>query len=178
VIIAAVLATATSPFSAIDPTPYDDVKARRDWHADDGRTLALCILGQTGEQRGRTLAVFDSTATGWRRLYLDDDREFHPWALELAEFDGDPLPELVVGAYKATRFDSSTRNRIFVYDLTAAGELFAKWLGSTLGSTPASVTVRPGPDGRDRLFCVEEGRPAVERCYRWHGFGFSLEEER
>jgi hypothetical protein len=163
--------------TAIDPSPYDDIKARRDWRAEDGRTLALCVLGHAAEARGRTLAVYDSTSTGWRRLYLDDERGFHPWALELAEFDGDPLPEAVIGAYKATRFDPSTRNRVFVYDLTAEGGLFAKWLGSLLGATPASFTVRPGPDGRDRLVCVEEGRPGIERWYRWHGFGFHLEGE-
>jgi hypothetical protein len=172
---AAIIISLTTAGPAIDPDPYDEVTVYRTWRDIDGRHLACCILGQSGDERGRTLAVFDSTAVGWRRLFLDSDRGFRPWALELAELDGDPLPEVVVGAHKATRFDPVVCNRIFVYDLTAEGGLYAKWLGSKLGGTPSRFFVRPGPDGRDRLHCVEEGRPEITHRYRWHGFGFTWE---
>lgn len=163
--LAAVVAT-------IAPAPYDTVVARRAWTAPDGRLLAVCILGRRGEARGRTLAVYDSTATGWRRRFLDDDRGFRPWAVELAEFDGDALPEVVVGAYHPTRFDPENRNRLFVFDLTAADALFAKWLGSSLGRPFTSFRVVPGAGG-DRLCCRDADSVDSCRYYRWHGFGFT-----
>lgn len=166
--------TVAAAVGTIAPAPYDTVVARRDWAAPDGRLLAVCILGRRGEPRGCALAVYDSTGAGWRRRYLDDDRGFAPWAVELAEFDGDPLPEVVVGAHLATRFDPESRHRLFVFDLTAADALFAKWLGSSLGHSFSSFSLIGSADG-DRLCCRDAGSPDSCRYYRWHGFGFTFE---
>ena len=159
------------------PAPYEDTRSRQDWRTPDGRHLAVCILGLRGEDRGRALAVYDSSSVGWRQVFLDDDRGFHPWALEIGEVDGDPLPEVVVAVYKATRFDPLERNRVFVFDWTEQNDLFAKWLGSRLGPSIERFALAPGPDGRDRLFVRASAPDGCVRSYAWNGFGFDFEAE-
>jgi hypothetical protein len=159
------------------PAPYEDIRSRKDWRTADGRHFAVCILGVAGEDRGRALAVYDSSSAGWRQVFLDDDRGFHPWAVEIGEVDGDPLPEVVVAVYKATRFDPLERNRIFVFDWTEQNGLFAKWLGSRLGPSIERFALAPGQDGRDRLFVRASAPDGGVRSYAWNGFGFDFEAE-
>lgn len=163
--------------SAPSPLPHERIHSRRDWRTPDGRHFALCILGLNREERGRALAIYDSSGAGWRQVFLDDDRGFHPWALEIGELDGDALPEVVVGTYKTSRFDPVQRNRIFIFDWTDENRLFAKWLGSRLGATLERFALARGPDGRDRLFVRASDPRGDVRRYRWIGFGFALEAE-
>jgi hypothetical protein len=159
------------------PAPFERVFVDRYWRTPTGSALAFCVLGHQAEERGRVLAVYDSSGGGWRQLFLDADRGFHPWALELCELDGDTLPEVAVGVYKASRFDPVERNRIFIFDWTDSNVLFAKWLGSRLGGPIEGFAIVSGPDARDRLLCLhpESDGGLRMRRYVWNGFGFDLE---
>ena len=141
-----------------------------------GRTLAFTLLGYEHEPRARVIAVYDSTSLGWTRLLLDHERGFHPWAIRLAELDGDSLPEVGVGVYKTSRFDPVPRQRLFVFDWTQGDALTPKWLGSRLAYPFSEFTFQPGERGRTRLITTEAGGRGLARSvtYTWNGFGFSL----
>ena len=163
----------------IDPKPYTQVFARADWVSGPGRQLAFCLLGYQSEERARTIAVYERKPDGWSQIYLDQDRGFHPWAIRLAELDGDSLPEVAVGCYKKTRFDPVLDNRLFIYDWTEQDVIFPKWLGSRLGLPFESFTFAKARDGMDRLISLEHsGRERlVLRQYHWNGFGFSQDKD-
>jgi len=118
-------------------------------------------------------------------VFIDFDRGFHPWKIEVVELDGDGLPEIAVGAFKKTRYDPIPRNRLFVLDWTEDGVLFAKWLGSRLGlplvdfafarrPAPSSAAASSTGSDVDRLFAIEcfEGRHFALREYEYVSFGF------
>lgn len=172
------LAPAPSAPAPAERQAYDWIVAEACWRAPDGRVLAFRVLGRAGEERGRTVGVYEACPEGWRELFLDSDRGFAPWCLQLAELDGDELPEVAVGTFKTTRFDPVPRRRVFVYDWTGEA-LFAKWLGSRLGLELEEFAFAPGGDGTSRLLSVESaGRDGlVLRQYRWAGFGFRRERD-
>jgi hypothetical protein len=179
VLLACVMPAPAPEEAAPDPAPYDRIVARSDWMDAQERLLAFCILGRKGEERGRTLAVYELTAAGWSRVFLDRDRGFHPWCIMTAELDGDAPPEVAVGAYKSTRYDPRPANRLFIFDWTGEA-LFAKWLGSRLGLPFERFAFARGNDGIDRLLAVEHsGRDRlVLRQYHWDGFGFAHDCDR
>ena len=159
-----------------DPSPYRCVRDLAEWRGPSGRTLAFALLGHEHEPRARVIAVYESTSTGWTRRFLDHERGFRPWSIRLAELDGDSLPEVGVGVYKASRFDPVPRRRLFVFDWTAQGALTPKWLGSRLAYPFTSFMFQPTGQGRSRLITTETcGRRVVRSvAYGWNGFGFSL----
>ena len=163
----------------IDPAPYDRVVDCVRWKSQDGRGLDFCILGYEGEERGRTLAVYEVGPRGARRIFLDQERGFNPWKIMVAELDGDTLPEIAVGAYKAARFDPTLDNRLLIFDWTLSDTLFAKWLGSRLGLPYLDFAFARGPDGIDRLLSIEHAgqERLVLRQYHWNGFGFSHDRD-
>jgi hypothetical protein len=159
----------------VDPAPYERVHDLAIWRPAVGRPLAFALLGQADEPRARVIAVYESTAAGWERRFLDRERGTHPWAIRLAELDGDSLPEVVVGVYKSSRYDSIVRNRIFVFDWTGS-TIVPKWLGSRLAFAIDSFTFAPGPGGRSRLVVTDMPAREIARraTYQWNGFGFTL----
>jgi hypothetical protein len=179
VLLACVMPAPAPDPAAPDPAPYDRITAQSDWSGGRGPRLSFCILGRNGEERGRTLAVYELTAGGWSRRFLDRDRGFHPWCIMTAELDGDPLPEVAVGAYKSARYDPKPENRLFIFDWTGEA-LFAKWLGSRLGLPFERFGFARGADGVDRLLAVEHSgqERLVLRQYHWDGFGFAHDCDR
>jgi hypothetical protein len=168
------------------PHPYDTIYQQADWVSPKGRRLAFCLLGLRGEERARTLAVYEWSddekrggGVGWVPLFIDSDRGFRPWSLALAELDGDALPEIAVGTYKQTRFDPVERNRLFIFDWTSTDVLYPKWLGSRVGKFPLTAfRFVHEADGLDRLQCLESDDGQLEwRQYQWTGFGFCEEAD-
>jgi len=180
--------------AALDPAPYDRVFAGVEWRSPEGLRLAFCLLGRAGEERARTIAVYELTEVAaaapsppgaapapgraWVRVWLDRDRGFHPFAIMVAELDGDPLPEVAVLVHKSTRYDPAPADRLFIFDW-AGDVLSAKWLGSRLGLPLLAAGFARAPDGLDRLVTVEHsGRERLAlRLYRYDGFGFSHERD-
>ena len=162
-----------------DASPYDRIDQQAEWTAGDGARLAFCLLGRDGEDLARTLAVYRLRGAAWEPLYLDRDRATHPWKLALAELDGDERPEVLVAVRKSSRFDPIVRNRLFVYDWTAAGTIHPLWLGSRLGGSLVDFGVIAGRDGLDRIVVIEQVGPEATRArrYTWSGFGFVLDED-
>ena len=159
----------------IDPRPYDKLFAKAEWQGPLNQRLAFCLLGYQNEERARSISVYEQTQSGWRRIFLDLDRGFHPWAIKVAELDGDPLPELAVGAYKTSRYSPSPMNRLLIFDWTEKDTLFPKWLGSRLGLPFLDFAFIPGAEGLDRLLTLEHSgeKRLVLRQYHWNGFGFT-----
>ncbi len=167
-------AASTKP---INPAPYAKLHSKTLWKSPSGRHLAFCLLGDKHAPRARAIAVYEKTGHHWRRLFLDRDRGFNPESIQLAELDGDPLPEIAIGVYKTTRFHPVMARRLFIYDWTDNDRLSPKWLGSRLGLTLERFAFARADDGIDRLLTVEHsGRQRLAlRQYRWMGFGFSHE---
>jgi hypothetical protein len=171
------LAVTTSP--APDPSPYTDLRSPVEWRDSRGDRYLFCLLGNRGEERARTIAVYQDRR-GWQRIFLDEDRGFAPWALAVTEIDGDSLPEIAVAVYKKTRYDPRLANRLFIYDFTPDHRLSPAWLGSRLGLDFDAFAFAPAPDRIDRLLTVEHAgtERLVLRQYHWNGFGFSQDLDR
>lgn len=168
---------ATHLTSAPDPRPYDLVLDHDGWEPAGRAGLEFCLLGLRGERRARVVAVYEESPRGYRPVFVDRERGFHPWRIAIAELDGDSLPEVLVGVYKKSRFDPTPRTRLFVFDWTEDGTLFPKWLGSNLGAPFDDFVPVSRPNGRGELLTWERRARGngVLRLFSWNGFGFNLE---
>lgn len=162
-----------------DPAPYDRVFQCVEWSSHRGDSLSFALVGWSREERARTVAVYRKSAAGWNRVFLDRDRGFHPWKIALADLDGDSVPEVLLGVYKASRFDPVVRNRLFVLAWTREGVLFPRWLGSRLGGPLVDFRVLRVADGRDLVISVERVGADEVRSFanRWSGFGFTRDPD-
>lgn len=142
-----------------------------------GTSIAFVVLGEEGAETGNALAAFRHDDAGWSKVAVEPDRKFHPWDIDVAEFDDDAEPEVIVAVRKGTRRDPVVRDRLFVFDWS--GDRFLpKWLGSHLGQPVVAWSVQQNPDGRSRLLCVQQtGTTVALRRLVWSGFGFALDAE-
>ncbi len=140
--------------------------------------LVFCILGEPGAAQGIMPAVFRRLPDGsLDEVWRDCDRRLRPWKLVLVELDGDPLPEVALGVFKATRHDRRMARRLFIYDWSGSS-LAPAWLGSSLALPLVDFAFARDQAGRrDELISLERDRRAlVARRYRWNGFGFVASE--
>jgi len=107
---------------------------------------------------------------------LDAHTDFRPWKILAADVDADANPDLLVGVFKSTRYDSVVQNRIFVYN-REANFIYPKWFGSRLSYPILDFKVVETES--TQLVTLERSAPNQFRIirYRWNGFGFdSLRE--
>lgn len=93
------------------------------------------------------------------------------WGLWVGDVEGDGWPEAIVTLRKKARFDPVVENRLHVYAIED-GQCVPVWRGTRLAGRFEHLAV----DG-DRVLALERvarGRRVV--WYRWHGFGYRLEE--
>lgn len=139
----------------------------------------FCVLGYSGEPRGRVVAAYESKNNSrYVRVFMDRDRGLNPWKVVMCELDGDAEPELALGVYKSTRFYPAPDNRLFIYDWNGKF-IFPKWLGSRIALPMIDFTFIRSSDETDRLIALEHVRAEIYfiRLYTWNGFGFMGEEE-
>ena len=133
------------------------------------------IAGDKGKNFGKrifTATVRDTTIIG----PFVDPHKLHPWKIMEGDVDGDKSPEIAVGVWKSTRYDSFVSNRLFIYN--AHGPyIYPKWLGSSLSSPLLDFDFKDiDSDGMDELFALELNEDGTKKInvYKWSGFGFRL----
>lgn len=99
------------------------------------------------------------------------DRLPGAWGLWVGDVEGDGKPEAIVALRKPAKFDPVVENRLHVYAIEE-GQCVPVWRGTRLAGRFDRIAV----DG-DRVLALERvgiGRRVAR--YRWHGFGYRLEE--
>lgn len=139
------------------------------------RAWIFAVIGPPGRSRGERLAVFpiDLEAGRFGTPMLDSHADFRPWRVRVADLDGDGRDEVLLGVFKATRYDKRARNRLFVYN-HRQGRPYPRWLGSQLAAPLEDFsTARLDSKGAPSLVTwgTIDGKGAVFR-HRWNGFGF------
>ncbi len=100
--------------------------------------------------------------------------DHHPWALEIADVDGDGDDDIVVGINETTRYLKFPHKTLFVMHFDGK-QLSRKWAGSTLGRPFTEFCFGPKVAGQGQLLvtldrCLD-GQLALT-AHRWSGFGF------
>ena len=99
------------------------------------------------------------------------DRLVGAWGLWVGDVEGDGRHEAIVALRKPAKFDPVVENRLHVYAI-AEGECVPVWRGTRLAGRFDRIAV----DG-DRVLALERvGSGRRVAWYRWHGFGYRLEE--
>ena len=99
------------------------------------------------------------------------DRLQGAWGLWVGDVEGDGKPEAVVALRKPAKFDPVVENRLHVYAIEE-GQCVPVWRGTRLAGRFDRIAV----DG-DRVLALERvGAGRRVAWYRWHGFGYRLEE--
>ncbi len=99
--------------------------------------------------------------------------DWKPWALQIADVDGDGHVDVAVGIVKRTRYLPQPHTCLWIFGVRD-GKFTRKWLGSTMGRPLLEFGFGESEKGGAPLFTLErtlEGKVALSR-YRWSGFGF------
>ncbi len=141
----------------------------------ESREELLMLLGDFDQEFGDRLVVVRYTDRGSPEVWTEIDLgELKPWKVDGGDVDDDGKNEVVIGVYKKARFDPKLDNRLFVYEWED-GDLFPKWLGSSL-SLPFYDFAVGDLDGErgDELVSLERFQDGGSRVmvYEWSGFGF------
>jgi poly-gamma-glutamate capsule biosynthesis protein CapA/YwtB (metallophosphatase superfamily) len=106
---------------------------------------------------------------------LDGHDYYNPWKIELFDVDNDGNPEIILGAYKSTRYDEKLENRLFVFN-REKDYIYPKWLGSKLAYPFIDFKIDKALGG---LILLEDrnGMNTFKiALYKWNGFGFDRDE--
>jgi hypothetical protein len=93
------------------------------------------------------------------------------WGLWIGDLEDDGAPEVIVTLRKTAKHDPVLENRLHVYAIEN-GRCVPLWRGTRLAGRFERIAI-----DRDRVLALERvpgGRRVV--WYRWHGFGYRLEE--
>jgi len=138
------------------------------------------IVGSLQGKYGKQLAIFpiDFNRSATRECFgtpsVDSHTHYNPWKICAGDIDGDGNPEILVGVWKTTRYDSLFANRLFVFN-RQADTIYPKWLGSQLGFPFIDFEVIKFENDPQKSLLVLENRPdRVKQImkYHWTGFGF------
>ena len=98
----------------------------------------------------------------------------HPWALQIADVDGDGIDDIVVGLNESTRYLKFPHHTLFIMRFDGS-HLVRKWAGSTLGRPFTEFCFGPRrPGSAQLLFTLDQlidGKIALT-AHKWSGFGF------
>lgn len=142
----------------------------------DGEEELLLLTGK-GFQGG-VVKVFSKEG---ELLYAKDFSKLRPWKLDGGDVTGDGKAELALGIVKKTPLDPVLRRRCFFYRIDLnRGKLIPVYRASRF-SRPFYDFALYDIDGDgvcEVLAGEDDGGSGCLAVYRWHGFGFFLEEER
>ena len=121
---------------------------------DESGMGTLLLTPETGEERPVTC-----------------DRLTGAWGLWVGDVEGDGLPEAIVALRKPAKFDPTIGNRLHVYAIED-GQCIPVWRGTRLAGRFEDIAVFG-----DRILANERvGRLRRIAWYRWHGFGYLLQQ--
>jgi hypothetical protein len=111
---------------------------------------------------------------GDRKLADSLQRAYHPWALQIADVDGDDEDEIAVGLTKPTTRLPFPHRTLFIMRFDGK-QIVRKWAGSTMGRPLLEFCFTPKVKGKPQtLFTLESllhGGVALS-AHEWTGFGF------
>jgi hypothetical protein len=141
-------------------------------------TTAFAFVSSTGQtDYGDLFVAFDQGDQGeWKRCYENDFSGLKPWKLELADVDGDGVTDILTSVRKATYFDNTKKNRLFLFNYQE-NKLVKKWTGSQIAGTWDDFVAGEllSTKGDEVIFVsqTEEGKEKLG-IYYWFDFGFLL----
>lgn len=113
----------------------------------------------------------------WRNGRLLDSylkSSYRPWKLEVADVEGDGLPEIAIGVVRRTRNKPFDHNCLFIMRFDGK-RLVKKWMGSSMGRPLLDFHFGSSARGKPAvLYTLErtlEDRVALSG-WDWDGFGF------
>lgn len=121
---------------------------------------------QPSPDRAKTAVEISTRSGSSRRVF-----PWPVWAVQRGDVDGDGCDELVLGALKQNRFDSTSRRRLQVWRVTG-GRLHPRWLGTRLAGNLDTFSI--DPDGRI-LARERVGKLWLLARWRWAKFGFQAD---
>lgn len=93
---------------------------------------------------------------------------------ECADMNADGTEDILVGVVKATRYDSISRKRIFIFKLFE-GYVRPLWLGSRVSQPLEDFKVIPSqPINLIRTIELEQNGKFLVAEYKWKGFGLTF----
>ncbi len=164
IVCAFVLTLLAWPGLAGDDVPASSSSREVSRRSFGGGQLRLVVDGD-----GTGTLLYSAPGLAERALYCD--RLEGAWGLWVGDVEGDGSPEAIVTLRKKAKHDPVVENRLHVYAIED-GRCVPVWRGTRLAGRFDWLAV----DG-DRLLAferVQAGRRVA--WYRWHGFGYRLEE--
>ncbi len=140
-------------------------------------SFAYTLINTNGiEDYGDLFVVFGRNEDLWHRSYENDFKNLMPWKVELADIDGDNIPEILIALQKTTPYDKEIKNRMFIFNYQD-NILARKWTGSRIAGIwrefyPMELLSTPGQE----LVFIEQAGEDLEKIsiYSWFDFGFFM----
>lgn len=154
--------------SGLDLRKVDDSTFQ---YSKDGETWSLRLDKESDSLYGIVHMVGDSVVDEWTLRH-------EVYRFDCGDLNGDGLPEIVVGVTKPTRYRPQNDRRLFIYHLYAGRFIRPLWLGSRLGGKLLDfAVVRDSVPALVRSLETDGDSNAVERIYRYEGFGLKFASE-
>ncbi|UII19413.1 hypothetical protein [Fulvivirga ligni] len=148
-------------FSCKDQT---DDKNFQEIVLNDSTKVSLIL----GDNNKLVCTVNDSISSEWPLRYP-------VYQFQSGTINDDDDIDIAVGVYKATRYDSIKRNRLFLFQVRDGG-IIPLWLGSSVGHPIIDFKVVYDDEGECyiRVLAEEKSDKYLVADYEWYGFGLSL----
>lgn len=138
-------------------------------------SLAYTLINRNGtKEYGDLFVVFERTDNSWEKIYENDFKNLMPWKLELADIDGDNIPEILIALRKTTPYDKEVKNRMFIFNYQD-DILSRKWTGSRIAGVWREFYVMDllSTPGHELIFIEQtEEKKEMISIYSWFDFGF------
>ncbi len=140
---------------------YDEFKVAK---INDSTEVRL----QLGSTNMLICTVYDSITSIWPLRYPVYQYQF-------GDINHNGNVDLAVGVFKATRYDSIKRNRLFLFQVRN-NSIIPLWLGSSVGHPIVDFRVLEDSHGDQfiRILGLEKSEKYLIADYVWYGFGLTL----
>jgi poly-gamma-glutamate synthesis protein (capsule biosynthesis protein) len=140
----------------------------------DTQLHLFAVIGRRDKKLGECLVHYTIEDTLVTEIWRDQNTEYCPWKLTIADVNGDTVPELCVGVSSTPDQFATGRNHIILYTWED-GRMRAKWCESRYQQPFIDFTFTDiDKDGLDDLITLEIDNDGTTRImtYQWLGIGF------